>query len=120
VPINYPKRFRLTTSKDYHRVFQAEKKLYVNGLLGLVRTNTLSHPRLGIIVGKKKVAKAVKRNRIKRIIRESFRHRQDELKSVDIVIVLRHFENDNQHELVRELNRLWKKLINLQDALFKP
>ena len=43
--------------------------------------------RLGLAIAKKDVRKAVHRNRIKRIIRESFRAHQDELWGLDIVVV---------------------------------
>tara|TARA_A100001037_G_scaffold301378_1_gene330737 strand:+ start:7770 stop:7988 length:219 start_codon:yes stop_codon:yes gene_type:complete len=42
--------------------------------------------RLGLIVGKRAAAKAVERNRIKRVIREQFRQRQGELVGSDVVV----------------------------------
>lgn len=48
--------------------------------------NQLPQRRLGIIVGKK-VGSAVKRNRVKRLIREFFRqHKEELLKSSDFII----------------------------------
>ena len=48
--------------------------------------NKLQHARLGLVVTKKGNAKAVRRNRIKRIVRETFRHHQANLGRYDIVL----------------------------------
>jgi ribonuclease P protein component len=46
-------------------------------------------PRLGIIVGKRFIPHSVDRNRIKRLIRECFRHRRFELPPADYVVRVR-------------------------------
>jgi len=48
-----------------------------------------SRPRLGLVVGKKNVKLAVGRNRVKRLVRESFRQNQHSLPSIDIIFVAR-------------------------------
>jgi len=45
--------------------------------------------RLGLAIAKKRVRRAVDRNRIKRIVRESFRHSQLTLAGKDIVVLAR-------------------------------
>lgn len=50
--------------------------------------NHAGHPRLGLAVGTRVARNAVVRNRIRRVAREAFRHRQD-LPAVDIVISAR-------------------------------
>lgn len=42
-----------------------------------------------MIIGKHHVHRAVDRNRIRRILKESFRHYKESLKGLDIVVVIR-------------------------------
>ena len=53
----------------------------------LARPGQHKHPRLGMAISRKVARNAVARNRIKRVIRESFRHWQTQLGAVDIVIL---------------------------------
>ncbi len=48
--------------------------------------NDVDHARLGLIVGKRAVAHATQRNRIKRVVREQFRHNQHQLGAWDLVV----------------------------------
>ncbi len=52
-------------------------------------SNELRHPRLGTAVSIKAAGNAVQRNRIKRLIRESFRLHQDLLGGSDLVVLVR-------------------------------
>ncbi len=45
--------------------------------------------RLGLAISKKQVRRAVDRNRLKRLIRETFRCHKDQLVSVDLVVMAR-------------------------------
>ncbi len=59
-----------------------------NGFLGgVVRVNTLNHARLGLAVSRKASPHAVVRNRIKRVVREVFRQRRDQLDALDLIII---------------------------------
>ena len=51
--------------------------------------NSLAHSRLGLIVAGKVVRRAVGRNRVKRLLREVFRARQQDLAGLDLVVRLR-------------------------------
>ena len=52
----------------------------------IARPNGLEHARLGLAVGVKAAGNAVNRNRIKRLVRESFRNRQIDLPALDLVV----------------------------------
>jgi ribonuclease P protein component len=53
------------------------------------RPNGLAHARLGILTGKKVAPRAVDRNRMKRIVRETFRAWRDRLPGLDVLVRLR-------------------------------
>lgn len=70
-----------------------------------------SGARLGISVSRKVSPQAVRRNRIKRIIRESFRHNFGHLRGLDIVLVAQPASNDMTNtELFLVLQRIWREL----------
>jgi ribonuclease P protein component len=52
------------------------------------KKNTLRHARLGLVIAKRVFSKAVRRNRVKRIIRNDFRQNLDNLPSLDLVVQL--------------------------------
>ena len=77
----------------------------------LASTNQLNHPRLGLVVAKKNIRHASGRNRAKRHIRETFRHRQDELGNLDIVVLVRKGLNElKDSDIDEQLARQWQKL----------
>jgi len=53
----------------------------------LYRDNRSNTARLGLAIGKKNCRNATGRNRLKRIIRESFRAEQGNLPGIDIVVL---------------------------------
>lgn len=64
------------------------------GLCVFWKENSLEAPRLGVSVAKKNVKKAVERNRIKRVIRETFRNNKSKLSNVDVVALITRAENN--------------------------
>ena len=105
------KENKLSESTDFQRVFEQNKALRDRYWLILYRPNQVNKARLGLVVSKKNVNKAVQRNRIKRLIRETFRHNKDELGSVDaIVLVQQGVSEKSNRELISAINTLWGKL----------
>ncbi|WP_245792340.1 ribonuclease P protein component [Teredinibacter waterburyi] len=107
--LTFLKSDRLLNSSDFTAVFDdAPLKASHPQFLILAKPNTLGRPRLGLIIAKKNVRKAVYRNRLKRLIRESFRCKQHNLPAIDAIVLARRGTEDivNQ-ELTKILNGLW-------------
>jgi len=103
---------RLLNAGDYRTVFNGAKvKVSDKHLLILACPNQLSRPRVGLVIAKKHVRLANQRNRIKRLIRESFRLQQHELPDLDIVVLARPglgtLDNPALQQLLRDS---WKRL----------
>ena len=76
-----------------------------------MRANALPGSRMGVIVGKKVAARAVDRNRIKRLVRETFRHSRDSFAGNDLVVLARRCPPRNGWRGVRvELAALFAQL----------
>ncbi len=81
---------RLNTSHAFSEVFEKGKRFHLKAGLYIIFPNQLQRVRLGLIIAKKKLTTAVQRNRLKRIQREIFRHKQERWVGYDIVFVANH------------------------------
>jgi ribonuclease P protein component len=107
----FTRELRLLTPSHFTFVFNDAIPTGSSAFTLLARHNDISHPRLGITIAKKRVRKAHNRNRVKRVIRESFRLHQHQLPNVDIVVIGKSSaENMTNQELFTLLEKLWKKL----------
>lgn len=107
----FPRHQRLVSKADYKSVFDESKKFSEKHLLILFRPNQKSYARMGLIVGKNISKSAVVRNRIKRVIRESFRHIQSKLNNVDVIVIARQqCDKLSKENLRKGIDQLWKKL----------
>lgn len=94
---------------DYDRVFKNSKKIATNGYVILYKENDLSYPRLGLALSKKMISKAHDRNRVKRIVRESFRLAK--LPPVDLVVLAKPgLSMQRNHDINIKLNSTWEKI----------
>lgn len=103
---------RLLTSADYSGVFRdATYKVAHRHYLLLARPKTAGCARLGLIVSKKNARLATRRNRIKRVVRESFRLRGENLDSLDIVFLARPgFDTLPHRDQTRLISQAWSRL----------
>ena len=83
---------RLRLPREFSVVYEAKTRESRGPLTVYALPNSLGHPRLGMSVSRK-VGTAVRRNRIRRLIRESFRLLQHDLpQGYDLVVVVRPHE----------------------------
>jgi len=76
----------------------------------LYRDNCSSTARLGLAIGKKNCRKATGRNRLKRVIRESFRVEQGRLPGIDVVVLNQPAAtNANNKALFSSLKTHWQQ-----------
>ena len=107
----FPRARRLTQSSGFKQVFKTDIRSIDSRFLVLARFNNLDYPRLGLAVSKRNTNSAVKRNRIKRLVRESFRAHQPELAGLDIVVVSQKGINmSGSGEIAVSLGQHWKKI----------
>ncbi|MBA6102649.1 ribonuclease P protein component [Pseudomonas monteilii] len=109
---DFSREKRLLTPRHFKAVFDSPTgKVPGKNLLILARENGLDHPRLGLVIGKKSVKLAVQRNRLKRLMRDSFRLNQQMLAGLNIVIVARKGLGEVENpELHQHFGKLWKRL----------
>ncbi|OUM31759.1 ribonuclease P protein component [Pseudomonas putida] len=115
---DFSREKRLLTPRHFKAVFDSPTgKVPGKNLLILARENGLDHPRLGLVIGKKSVKLAVQRNRLKRLMRDSFRLSQQLLAGLDIVIVARKGLGEIENpELHQHFGKLWKRLARSRPA----
>lgn len=83
----FSKNSRLLDAAAFGRVFEKATRSRDKWFTVLCRRNDRSIARLGLAISKKNCKRASDRNRLKRVIRESFRHHQDELDGLDIIVM---------------------------------
>ncbi|QQE12626.1 ribonuclease P protein component [Planctomycetota bacterium] len=86
---SFPRSHRLSGNNQFAAVYQAKMRKNAGPISILTKPNDLPHNRLGLSVSRK-VGNAIKRSRIKRLLRESYRLTQHQQPTAyDIVIVVR-------------------------------
>lgn len=110
----FKKTQRLITKNDYSHVFEQASKIVTSEFIILYRKNNLGYARLGLALSKKMIAKAHDRNRIKRLLRESFRY--EGLPSVDIIFLARQgVAKQTNANINARLGKTWKKLTSVYE-----
>lgn len=72
---------------SYGRVFRKAERSKDQLFTVLFRSNGSREARLGLAISKKNTRLAAGRNRLKRLVRESFRQHKDKLAGLDIVVL---------------------------------
>jgi len=106
----FPATARLKTSHDFSAVFdRCERKAGNRHFLVLTIPGD-EQSRLGLVIAKKHVKLAVRRNGIKRVVREFFRTNPFDSPRDLVVLARPGIINCNKAELRASLNALWAKL----------
>ena len=102
----FTKAERLRHRRDFLRVQARGKRLYTRHFGVTLAPPATDIPGLGLVVTRR-LGKAVKRNRMKRLLREFFRHHKTELPAADLVIMAKKgAEGLGYRQIEEELGRL--------------
>jgi len=107
----FPRRNRLARPSDFSRVFRRSVRSADQFFTVLACPGGEGEPRLGMAVSRKAAGSAVQRNRLKRLIRESFRLHRAGLPAVDLVVMSRPaaVKADNM-QLRQSLGKHWQRI----------
>lgn len=83
--LSFNKSFRLLNKSDFQNLRNGSRFFISDILIFYFKKNDLKHDRLGIAVSKK-YGNAVKRNKVKRLLRESFRKHKSYQDSNDLIV----------------------------------
>jgi ribonuclease P protein component len=109
--LTLPARLRLRRKRDFDATYARGRRIG-DGFFAVTATlNDSDTPRLGLAVAVRIAGGGVGRNRIRRIIRESFRLHQHEIPPLDLVVSARAAARAaSGRELHASLAALWKKV----------
>ncbi|HPB74907.1 MAG TPA: ribonuclease P protein component [Chromatiaceae bacterium] len=91
---SFPGSARLLNSAEFKQVFANSRRYSDAYFTLLVRDRADRDARLGLAISKKSAKRAVQRNRLKRILRESFRTHRVDLAGTDMVAMCRPRANE--------------------------
>jgi ribonuclease P protein component len=115
--LRFPPQRRLRRPAEFKRAYAQGRRLGNEFFTVNALPNGLSIPRLGMSVAARNLKHAVARNRIRRLIRESFRAHSASLPAFDLVIGVRAAVLGAESARVRErLETLWHKIAALCES----
>jgi len=110
-PLTFPRARRLRTPGEFKRVYASGRRFGTEFFSVNAQPNQLSCARLGMSIAVRTMGSAVARNRVRRMIRESFRLHQTIVPAVDVVIGVRAAARGAAAAQLRaSLEQLWQKL----------
>ncbi|MBV9695492.1 MAG: ribonuclease P protein component [Gammaproteobacteria bacterium] len=109
--LTLPARLRLRHKRDFDAAYAGGRRLADGFFAVTACKNQAGVPRLGLAVAVRAAGGAVGRNRLRRLIRESFRLHQRELPAIDLVVSVRPRAREAPApELRASLATLWQRL----------
>ena len=107
----FPRTARLRSGEDFRSSLRARRRGSGRWFTVSAVANHSAHARLGMVIGRRVLAQATRRNRIKRVTREHFRRLATGLGTVDVVVRLRtRLAAEDMAEAEAEVERLLREL----------
>jgi len=105
LPLNNKKHEKKTP--NYKKLFKFTPKIVSNEFSLWIGNNDTGFARVGVIVTKKNIKKAVFRNRSKRFAKEIFRNVKQNFINKDVVVVIKQFDNQSLSRWKKKLQELF-------------
>lgn len=101
----------MSRSRQFNLVFEKGGRKADACFVIVAANNDLDYPRLGLAISRRQARRAVDRNRLKRIVRESFRRHAARLPPVDVVVMARTGVAERPNAaLASSLEAHWRRL----------
>ncbi len=108
---SFTRHQRLLSGVQFDRVFKKNTRSRDQFFIVLARPNQLPYPRLGLAISRKAAGDAVPRNRLKRLIRESFRNLPEDYPGLDFVVMAKPGVAAHSNDtLIKSLGKHWKRV----------
>jgi len=108
----FPRTARLLQASQFEAVFAHGSKKVCPGFVIIFAPGGGGRARLGLALAKRRIARSVDRNRVKRVLRESFRDHQHALGPIDIVVLARsNTAKMSKADLSGQLAAAWPYLV---------
>ena len=109
--LGFGPQLRLRSKLQFDAIYAGGRRVDDKFFALRVKANGLTHPRLGLAVAVKTAGNAVARNRLRRVIKESFRLAQYDLPFVDIVVAAKFSAREAPAPTLRaSLATLWQRV----------
>jgi ribonuclease P protein component len=109
--LRFGPELRLRSKLQFDAIYAGGRRIDDRFFALRVKPNGLAHPRVGLAVAVKTAGNAVARNRLRRLIRESFRLAQHQLPAVDIVVGAKFPSREAPASALRaSLATLWQRV----------
>ena len=110
----FPHAARVVKPADFLKLRKTGQRIGTPYFNAQAAAGSAASARLGLAVSRRVSTDAVRRNRIKRIARESFRRVRAELPVIDILLIARESADAHDNATLRaDLDALWQRLATL-------